>query len=370
MSEATKAPEKLEGFGTLKYNPEIEESGQTVYPTAIVPYEDDLVLTAAFDLETANSRLAELQKFVKFYLQEGEDFGIIPGTPKPTLYKSGADKLCDIYALSDSYRVTNRTEDWDKNLFDYEVECQIKSKRTGKLVSSGLGSCNSYEGKYRWRETQRACPECGKQAIIKGKKDYGGGWLCWKKKDGCGHKFVDGDKAIESQEAGKVENDDIPTLKNTILKMAKKRAKIDAVLAATRSSGLFTQDMEDIANGESHEEGSSKAQVEVAAKKIGEHAKRASKPANAKNGHPLPSPDQLIVFILSYPERQDGDILITGTPKALELVNARRVPPIVREGEESHRLINFNLLSKFYDICNLKGVAVKDLTESKDGTQV
>lgn len=33
---------------------------------------------------------------------------------------------------------------------------------------------------------------------------------------------------------------------NTILKMAKKRAFVDAVLSATRSSGIFTQDIEDL----------------------------------------------------------------------------------------------------------------------------
>jgi len=40
----------------------------------------------------------------------------------------------------------------------------------------------------------------------------------------------------------------VATLKNTILKMAKKRAKVDATLAATRSSGIFTQDIEDMAH--------------------------------------------------------------------------------------------------------------------------
>lgn len=48
------------------------------------------------------------------------------------------------------------------------------------------------------------------------------------------------------------------TIVNTILKMAKKRALIDAVLSATRASGLFTQDIEDfskqqnIKGGEEH----------------------------------------------------------------------------------------------------------------------
>ena len=33
------------------------------------------------------------------------------------------------------------------------------------------------------------CPQCGQPAIIKGKEEYGGGWLCWKKEGGCGAKF-------------------------------------------------------------------------------------------------------------------------------------------------------------------------------------
>ena len=33
------------------------------------------------------------------------------------------------------------------------------------------------------------CPECGQPAIIKGKEEWGGGWVCWKKEGGCGAKF-------------------------------------------------------------------------------------------------------------------------------------------------------------------------------------
>ena len=36
------------------------------------------------------------------------------------------------------------------------------------------------------------CPECGQPTIIKGKEEFGGGWLCWKKEGisgGCGAKF-------------------------------------------------------------------------------------------------------------------------------------------------------------------------------------
>lgn len=36
----------------------------------------------------------------------------------------------------------------------------------------------------------KTCPKCGKPAIIKGKAEYGGGWLCYKAKGGCGAKFA------------------------------------------------------------------------------------------------------------------------------------------------------------------------------------
>jgi len=207
-----------------------------------------LMLMPVMDLAVAKQRLSQFQEFVHGYLVEGEDFGTIPGTDKPTLLKPGADKLCELYGLADDYEIVQRTEDWNAIpiLFDYEIKCMLRSKRDGSLVATGMGSCNSYESKYRWRKAQRVCPQCGKDSIIKGKEEYGGGWLCYAKKGGCGAKFRDNDPSIMEQTVGQVPNEDIPTLKNTILKMGKKRAKIDATLSATRSSGLFTQDMEDI----------------------------------------------------------------------------------------------------------------------------
>ena len=216
----------------------VEETAMKVYQHET----RELALTPVFDLAEAKKRLKELQGFVKEYLVEDEDYGVIPGTKKPALFKSGADKLCDIYGLADKFRIVNQTEDWNTGLFDYEVECTLFSKRTGQLVGSGLGSCSSYETKYRWREQKRKCPKCGKEAIIVGNPEYGGGFVCWKKAEGCGAKFADTDAAITAQTTGRVHNEDIVDTKNTVLKMSKKRAKVDAVLGATRSSALFTQD--------------------------------------------------------------------------------------------------------------------------------
>lgn len=213
---------------------------------------ESVALTPVMDVAAANARLAELQMFCASYLQQskdggqdGGDYGIIPGAgKKKVLFKSGAEKLCDVYGLADRYRVTKQVEDWATGLFAYDIECDLVRRADEMFVGSGWGSCSTYESKYRYRDAQRTCPECQGAFIIKGKAEYGGGFLCFKKKGGCGAKFEDGDPAITTQQVGRVENPDLADFKNTVLKMAKKRAKIDAVIAVTRSSGLFTQDLE------------------------------------------------------------------------------------------------------------------------------
>ncbi len=221
----------------------------------IISPRASVVLEPVMDVQRAKDRMAKLQEFCAHYLQEsndggndGGDYGIIPGAgKKKVLLKSGADKLCDVYGLADTYTVLTQTNDFESGLFEYTLECRLQSKSDDSLVGSGLGSCSSFEAKYRYRGGGRKCPTCDKgDTIIKGKAEYGGGWICFAKKGGCGAKFKDGDASIESQSVGRVDNPDIIDTRNTVLKMAKKRAKIDAVIGVTRSSGIFTQDLEDI----------------------------------------------------------------------------------------------------------------------------
>src|SRR6185436_597804 len=134
--------------GTSKMNGEIVTEKQESTQALAVRPQSNLLLTPVMNLELARQRLHEFQAFIKEYLVEGEDFGTIPGTPKPTLYKPGSDKLCELYGLADTYEVTKRIEDWDRNLFFYEIRCTLLSKRDDSLVATGLGSCNSYEGRY------------------------------------------------------------------------------------------------------------------------------------------------------------------------------------------------------------------------------
>jgi hypothetical protein len=179
---------------------------------------------------------------------EGVHFGEpYKGAGKPVLLKPGAETIMSRFHLWPEFIERSTVEKWDVDapVFHYRYECRLVHRATGEVWGAGIGSCNSLEDKYRWRKQERVCPKCGEPKIIKGKAEFGGGWLCWAKKGGCGAKFKDGDPDIEGQPEGKVPNDDVFTLVNTLDKMAQKRALVAAVLVATGASAYFTQDVED-----------------------------------------------------------------------------------------------------------------------------
>ena len=199
------------------------------------------------NVEHEISAINNFQKLVHKHLVEGADFGVIPGTTKPTLLKPGAEKIAKLLGLSDQYEIVDKKEDWtDPGFFRYLIKCKLSMIANSAVISEGLGECNSKELKYRWRVSKQKCPICGTEAIIKGKEEYGGGWVCFKKQGGCGANFKDNNTSITGQTIGRVENDDIYSQVNTILKMAKKRSLVDAVLSAGRLSEVFTQDLDDI----------------------------------------------------------------------------------------------------------------------------
>jgi len=204
----------------------------------------------AMSIESAVERYNAVTEFVSRVLRKDVDYGVIPGTEKRTLLKPGAEKLTTFFGLSTRFQLLERIEDWTgeqhggEPFFYYLYRCQLF--RGDVLIAEGDASCNSRETKYRWREAQRVCPACGQSAIIKGREEFGGGWLCFKKKGGCGAKFPDGDQTIESQQTGRVFNPDIADQVNTIQKMSQKRALVGAVLLAVNASEFFTQDIEDM----------------------------------------------------------------------------------------------------------------------------
>ncbi len=214
--------------------------------TEIALSNHDFTLPSRSHVQATLQQVEEFRALVHSELREGPDYGTIPGTSKPTLLKPGAEKIAKLLGLADKYEIIDKTAEWEKGLFQYEVRCSLVSIRTGQIVAQGVGECNSYESKYRYREAKRLCPECGAEAIIKGKVEYGGGWVCFGKIGGCGAKWGDGASVIESQKIGRVLNEDPADQVNTILKMAKKRSLIDAALSVGSLSNLFTQDLEDM----------------------------------------------------------------------------------------------------------------------------
>lgn len=211
--------------------------------------QQDNYLSPVVNVTTALTRYQDMKDFIEKVLHPGVDFGTIPGTnTKAVLLKPGAEKLAAFFGLTVTYEIIEKVTDWtgkDHGEPFFYFFYKVKLLRQGIVAGEGEGSCNSWETKYRYRKSERVCPGCGAEAIIKGKAEYGGGWICFAKKGGCGAKYKDGDPEIESQQTGRVPNPDVADIVNTIQKMAQKRALVAAVLNATNASDWFTQDVED-----------------------------------------------------------------------------------------------------------------------------
>lgn len=264
---------------------QLPAGGDAIIPAAVVGGPQSFLPVAA-----AKARRDQLLEFIDSCMVEGEDYGYIPGTePKPgekkksrkALLKPGAEKLCNLFGLE--VRISAKEEILDWTGADHGGEPFFYSLyryslyRDGRCHGEGEGSCNSWERKYRYRNGERKCPACGAAAIIKGKSEYGGGWICFDRKGGCKAKFSDNEPSIVGQQTGQVSNPDVADIVNTIQKMAQKRGLVCVVLIATGTSDIFTQDMEPALPEEDHHRKSeppAKTQNPTTAKKAAERGER------------------------------------------------------------------------------------------------
>ncbi len=97
-------------------------------------YVPDIQIT----LNEARERIDMLQNFVKEMMIPKVDYGFIPNCDKPSLFKSGAEKLCDIFGFSKQLEILNRVEDWKEGLFHYEVKGILINKRSGIIEAEGI----------------------------------------------------------------------------------------------------------------------------------------------------------------------------------------------------------------------------------------
>lgn len=181
------------------------------------------------DLQSVQATMGKIAKFqavIQNTLKLDHDYGKIPGTDKPTLLKPGAEKILMLMGLTSQYEVTEKVEDYETGFFAYTVRCSLS--KGGFPITEGLGHANTKEARYarRWL-TEKKLPEgIDKNSLQKREKKS-------RYNDGTYTEYL-------------VENDDPFTLVNTVLKMAKKRAQVDAALTVGSLSELFTQDLEDI----------------------------------------------------------------------------------------------------------------------------
>lgn len=187
--------------------------------------------------------------------KEGVDFGAIPGTgDKPTLLQPGMEKLLRALHLRAEYIERSKIEDFEKGLFFYRYECRLIDWETGICMGTAIGSANSYESKWRWRDGKRKCPKCGQETINRSKFPPKGapqgteaGWYCYAKIGGCGAEFGAKDPAIVNQVIGRVENPDIFDQMNTCDKISQKRSLGSAIKTVANVSMLYNIDLEDFA---------------------------------------------------------------------------------------------------------------------------
>lgn len=152
--------------------------------------DDDVAVLPAMTLSVAAEQMKALSAFVGAQLKEGEDWGTIPRTPKPTLYQPGAQKILFYFGLAAVPHLEREILTPEFVSKTYRVD--IINQRTGKIVAGCAGSCNSAEQRFD---------------KIKG---------------------------------------DLRSTENTCDKMAQKRALVGATLIATRASGIYTQDVDDL----------------------------------------------------------------------------------------------------------------------------
>jgi len=195
-------------------------------------------------IEDVLEQVGLIQQIMHNVMKKDEHYGTIPGTPKPSLYKPGAEKICFTFRLAPEYEVIER--EMPHGHREYRVTCTLRTA-AGRSVGQGVGSCSTMESKYRYRagpkeatgepvpheywNTRKTDPKKALELI-------GGKGHIVAKEDGIWQIFKQGEP---------IENPNIADAYNTVLKMAKKRAHVDAVLTATAASDIFTQDVEELA---------------------------------------------------------------------------------------------------------------------------
>jgi len=156
-------------------------------------------------------------------LQKDVDYGILPGTDKPSMFKPGAELLARRIGLEASSRQEKEIVDRVDPYIQYDYLFEVFYE--GQKIADGRGTCNSLEPKYalRWYYEREIPPKYKKEELEVRRTRNG-----------------------SVQYGAPVSKYTTFGLANTIMKMALKRSYIDAILRATGASRIFSQDIEEL----------------------------------------------------------------------------------------------------------------------------
>lgn len=167
--------------------------------------------------------IALVQEVMHTVMKPDVHYGKIPGTDKPTLYKNGAEVLCMVFRIAQSYEVTDMST---ADVVRYRSVCTGTHQMSGLTLGSGMGEASSGEAKYKWRKAYQSEFDATPESLRRQYKGY--------------------DKQRKKEFTVMQVRTEPADLANTILKMANKRAMLAMVLNVTAASDCFTQDLEDM----------------------------------------------------------------------------------------------------------------------------
>ena len=233
---------------------------------------DGAIADASFrsaPIEQLEGQVNDIQEVMDGLMREGTHYDDITGDGRNSLLQPGAEKLCFAFKFAPSFDVERRdyapedvpnADEPVEGHREYIVNCELTHRPTGQYVGSGRGSCSTLESKYRYRKIDKET-----QVPIPGEfwdsyddsmanADFS---ILEEELAANGVDLPDGGEAgVTKDDSGewritiqaKGENPDIADLYNTVLKMAEKRALVNAVKRSTAASDIFTQDTEDLAH--------------------------------------------------------------------------------------------------------------------------
>ena len=164
-----------------------------------------------------------VQEVMHTVMKPDVHYGIIPGTDKPTLYKNGAEVLCMVFRIAQSYEVIDMST---PDTVRYRSVCTGTHQMSGLTLGSGMGEASSGEAKYKWRKAYQSEFDATPESLRRQYQGY--------------------DKKRKQAFTVMQVRTEPADLANTILKMANKRAMLAMVLNVTAASDCFTQDLEDM----------------------------------------------------------------------------------------------------------------------------